>query len=363
MANLLELLKPSAPALLSVVISIVLSILGLALAHWLLFVRKFGTMSVVSRQIMMLVLTLAAVFSPILALVANGESDTAGVLVAVVGLGFSIVMTMSSTTFMSNAMAGLMLRAVRNFRTGDFVRVGDYFGRVTERGLFHVEIQTEDRDLATLPNIYLVSQPVKVVRASGTIVSAELSLGYDVPHDQVEALLQEAALSAGLEKPFVYLLELGNFSVTYRIAGFLPNVEQLLSVRTTLRACVLDTLHKAGIEIVSPTFMNQRPLAEDTVVRPHRASAPASPVVTESSAPEDIMFDKATREERRESLRSEHALLVEQIQALESASADAGQGPVAASSELERLRRRSESIQSAVNSAEESEGNEGPRKA
>jgi len=37
--------------------------------------------------------------------------------------------------------------------------VGDYFGRVTERGLFHVEIQTEDRDLATLPNMFLVSQP------------------------------------------------------------------------------------------------------------------------------------------------------------------------------------------------------------
>ena len=46
--------------------------------------------------------------------------------------------------FIGNVMAGLMLRAVRNFRTGDFVRVEKHFGRVTERGLLHTEIQTED---------------------------------------------------------------------------------------------------------------------------------------------------------------------------------------------------------------------------
>ena len=44
------------------------------------------------------------------------------------------------------------------------------FGRVTERGLFHTEIQTEDRDLVTLPNLYLVTNPVKVVRTFLTVL-------------------------------------------------------------------------------------------------------------------------------------------------------------------------------------------------
>ena len=79
-------------------------------------------------------------------------------------------------------MAGLMLQVAKSFSPGDFVRVGEYFGRVTERGLFHVEKQTEDRDLTTLPNLHLATNSITVVHSAGTIVSAELSLGYDVSH-------------------------------------------------------------------------------------------------------------------------------------------------------------------------------------
>ena len=48
----------------------------------------------------------------------------------------------------------------------------DHFGRVSERGLFHTEIQTQDRDLTMLPNLYLVTHPVTAIRSSGTIVSS-----------------------------------------------------------------------------------------------------------------------------------------------------------------------------------------------
>jgi len=365
MPNLIDLLTPSAPALLLLALAVTVSALGLAMAHWLLFVREVGTMQRLTRQIVMLVLTIFAIFSPILALVVNADTrEAAGVLVALVGLAFSVTLTVSSTTFMSNAMAGLMLRAVRNFKPGDFVRVGDYFGRVTERGLFHVEIQTEDRDLATLPNMFLVSQPVKVVRESGTIVSADLSLGYDVPHGRVEALLRAAAEATGLEKPFVYLLDLGNFSVTYRVAGFLPKVEHLLSVRSALRGHVLDTLHQAGIEIVSPTFQNQRRLPEHAVVVPEHIATPASPPPASASAPEDIMFDKAQYEERLESLRSEQGMLAEHIKDLEGQLAKADQASAASlETELQNLRRRRDRIDAALQPTDDGHAGAPDRKA
>ncbi len=78
-------------------------------------------------------------------------------------------------------MAGLMLQAVRHIRPGVFLRVGDHFGRVSEQGILHTEIQAEERNLTTLPNLYLVSNPVTVVRSSGTIISASESLAYDIP--------------------------------------------------------------------------------------------------------------------------------------------------------------------------------------
>lgn len=234
-------------------------------------------------------------------------------LLTLIGIAVTALLTLSSTTFVANAMAGLMLRSMRNFRPGDWLRVGEQLGRVTERGLFHTEIQTEDRDLTTLPNLYLVQNPVTVVHASGTIVSATVSLGYDVPHGVAERLMIEGAGAAGLTEPFVQILELGDFSVTYRAAGFLPEVKQLLSARSRLRAGVLDALHAGGIEVLSPTYMCQRPVEAGRPVIPAR-EAQAEPA--SAPAPESVIFDKAEEAGRLEDLRTEREELASKLKAM-----------------------------------------------
>ena len=92
------------------------------------------------------------------------EKKTHKELFQLLALLITAVITLSSTTFVSNAMAGFMLRGMQSFRLGDFLRVEKQFGRVTERGLFHTEIQTEERALTTLPNLFLVSHPFTVIR-------------------------------------------------------------------------------------------------------------------------------------------------------------------------------------------------------
>ena len=184
-------------------------------------------------------------------------------LLSLFGILFTAAVALSSTTFLGNIMAGLMLRVIGDIRMGDFIRVQEHFGRISERGLLHTEIQNEDRDLTTLPNLFLVTHPVKVVRSSGTIISTEISLGYDVSHHKVMELLEAAAIAAKLTDPFVHVMGLGDFSITYRVSGFLEDVKLLLSRRSKLRGCVIDALHGAGIEIVSPTFMNQRQYQSD----------------------------------------------------------------------------------------------------
>ena len=47
-----------------------------------------------------------------------------GQLLSLFGIVLSAAIALSSTTFVGNVMAGVMLKAVRNFRTGDFVRCG-----------------------------------------------------------------------------------------------------------------------------------------------------------------------------------------------------------------------------------------------
>lgn len=322
----------------------------LALGQWLLLSRKpLGTEARLPRQLIMLLLTAAGLLLVVLLLPMS--DSTRGQVLSLIGIVLTGVIALSSTTFVSNAMAGLMLRMVRSFRPGDFVSVGEEFGRVTERGLFHTEIQTEERDLTTIPNLYLVTNPVTVVHYSGTMISASLSLGYDVAHSRIETLLKEAASESGLEEPFVHVRELGDFSVTYRVSGFLAEVKHLLTARSNLRRAILDMLHGAGIEIVSPTFMNQRRIGDGVQVIPPEAdggsAAQKQPRAEEK--PEERIFDKAEEAGARESLRVELEEQQAAKTALEAAIKDADEEKKPAMQrELEALERRVAALTEAV---------------
>mgnify|MGYP001211255314 FL=1 len=236
-----------------------------------------------------------------------------GQLFNLLGIALTATIALSSTTFVGNAMAGFMLRAIDAIRPGDFLKVGEHVGRVSEQGILHTEIQTEDRDLTTLPNLYLVTSAVTVVRSSGTIVSATVSLGYDISRTKVETLLLEAGERAGLKEPFVQVLELGDFSVNYRIAGFLEEVKYLISFRSKLRGHMLDVLHENQVEIVSPNFMNQRvyPVDKSFIPRPSK-----SKVEVETKAPEDLIFDKADEAQSVDKIREWIQLNTVEIQTL-----------------------------------------------
>jgi small-conductance mechanosensitive channel len=348
----MDVLKTFYEALPSLVVA--LAIIGVVVvvlltANWLLLRRNrnLGEEQKFPRRILMGVLVLLACIAVLLAVPVSDDVRTQ--LIGLLGLLLSVVIALSSTTFMANAMAGFMLRAVRSFRSGDFIQVGGQFGRVTERGLFHIEIQTEDRDLTTLPNLYLVTNPVKVVRYSGTVVSATVSLGYDVPYKQVVSLLTHAATLSDLQDPFVQITDLGDFSVTYRIAGFLTEVKQLLTVRSNLRAEILMTLHGAGVEIVSPNFMNQRRLREEERVLPPDASVAAT--VNVGHVPEERIFDKADQAEKLERLQLEHAEMETTISGLEEQLKNTAEDKrPGLERELMRLRRRRDEIAQALNS-------------
>ncbi|WP_317931410.1 mechanosensitive ion channel family protein [Halioxenophilus sp. WMMB6] len=266
-------------------------------------------------------------------------------LITLVGLVVTAVITLSSTNIAGNAMAGLLLRMLANYRPGDFVQVKEYFGRVTEQNLFHTEIQTEDRDLLTLPNMFMAANPVKVIHATGTIVSASVSLGYDLPRSHIQNLLQQAGEKAELKDVFVLITELGDFSIQYRVCGFLAEVKTLISARSNLRANILDTLHNAGIEIVSPNFMNQRQVAGPVI--PKIYTQPAAQATT--AKPEKTLFDKAERAQQAEELKDSLEEITEEIKTLEESLKGLEESEVdGAKRQLEQRKRRQKAMERAL---------------
>ncbi len=326
-----------------------LAVLVLSVANWFLFQRPVTGVfrSRLVRQLAMLALTGVMLVAFLLTLPIEAKVQER--FLQVLGLLFTVVLAFSSTSFVSNAVAGLMLRAVRNFAPGDFIRVGDHFGRVTERGLFHTEIQTEESDLTTLPNLLLVSTPVKVVRSSGTIVSVELSLGYDVARQKVEPLLIEAAGAVGLERAFVQVRELLDHAVVYRVSGWLEDVSDLPFAGPRVRAAVLDHLHGAGIEIASPSIMSQRPLPSQSRIIPKERvfSEPNG----ETQDAEKMAFDKAERAAQLTQLHEEVAGLDDQIDAVKREIKKSGDDDRQA--EVDRLTARRDATAARIAAAED----------
>jgi len=266
------------------------------------------------RQLIMLGLSL---FGLVFAIVVIPIGDAMqGQLLGLLGIVLSATIALSSTTLVGNAMAGLMLKSLKKVRPGNYILVAGHAGRVSEMDLLHTEIQTEDSDLTTLPNLFLVTNPVTVLRKSGTILSVEVSLGYDVPRRRVEELLLAAADKAGLKDPFVQIRELGDFSVTYRIAGLSEDIEHLLTNRRKLRAMTLDELHRGRVEIVSPNFMTTRAIDPQTqVIPPDDRRDDAEEI---KKAPDEVVFDKAQQAESIDRMREQREAVLEKIAQIEA---------------------------------------------
>ena len=276
------------PTVLTLIVSIVIIYLSNSILN-----KKaslFGREGLFYRRLIILIMIVIAIITVILSLPIN--EGFRGQIIALISLVISGIFAFSSGNIFSNLMAGIVLRFTEPFKIGDFIYIGEFFGRVTERGLFDTEVQAENRKLMSIPNSYILSQPVKTVRSSGAIISVEVSLGYDVHHSRIEELLIKAAKRNKLKDPFVHILELGDFTVNYRISGLLEDITGMITARSNLFREVLDVLHDANIEIMSPTVMNQRRIDENALVIPKK---PVRKKTTPKAVAEDIVFDKAEK--------------------------------------------------------------------
>ena len=128
--SIAELLREWLPFLTTLLIAI----LVVAAAYQILIKRrppKSG--NIVSRQL--LIATLAGILVVLLILELPIDNEPRGQLMSLLGILVTAAVALSSTTLLGNAMAGFMLRSIRNFRAGDFIVVDGHRGRVSELGI------------------------------------------------------------------------------------------------------------------------------------------------------------------------------------------------------------------------------------
>jgi small-conductance mechanosensitive channel len=179
-----------------------------------------------------------------------------------VTLFLGILISIGSSSAISNIVAGYMLTYRRAFRVGDRVRIDDVIGDVTAVRMQVTHVRNPKNELVSIPNSTILNSQVinysTLAAADGLILHLTVGIGYETPWRQVEAMLLEAAgRTAGLKRepsPFVQQLQLGDFAVTYELNAFCDAPHQMASLRTAMHRSVLDVFNAYGVQIMTPAY-------------------------------------------------------------------------------------------------------------
>ncbi|HHT1104210.1 TPA: mechanosensitive ion channel family protein [Klebsiella pneumoniae] len=195
---------------------------------------------------------------------------------------FGLMLTLGSTGVMTHAMSGLVLIYSRALRKGDWIRLADNEGQVSEIGVLATKILTRENYIVTVPNAVVVSGKIINLSAEsadgGVNLTTSVTIGYDTPWRQVHALLELAARrTPGIDQqiaPAVRKLGLLDWYTSYELQVRLLPTTKLPDGRNALHSSIIDVFNEFGVQIMSPNFVMQPKAA---VVVPQEAwyAAPA----------------------------------------------------------------------------------------
>ncbi|GHT15585.1 mechanosensitive ion channel protein MscS [Bacteroidia bacterium] len=183
-----------------------------------------------------------------------------------VSVFMGLLLSLGSTSFIGNLIAGLVITYMRPFQTGDCIKMGDNFGNVIEKSSLVTRIKTTKNEVVTIPNSIIMStQTINYTNSAqqyGLILHSKITMGYSVPWRKVHELLIEAGLATPHvlqePKPFVLQVALDDFYVEYEINIYTNNANEIPQIYSALNKNIQDIFAKAEIELVMPHVLETR---------------------------------------------------------------------------------------------------------
>jgi small-conductance mechanosensitive channel len=179
-----------------------------------------------------------------------------------VSLFIGVVFSLGSSSAIANLVAGYLMTYRRAFKVGDRVRIGDEVGDVSEIRLQATHLRTLKNEELVVPNSLLLNSQVinysSLAAKHGLILHTTVSIGYEIPWRQVEALLLLAAgRTPGFLKepaPFVLQRSLGDFAIAYELNAYCGDAQAMLSLYAELHRLILDCFNEYGVQIMTPAY-------------------------------------------------------------------------------------------------------------
>lgn len=183
-----------------------------------------------------------------------------------VSVFFGLLISLGSSSAISNIIAGLVITYMRPFKLGDRVKIGDVTGDVIQKTMLVTRVRTIKNEDISIPNAAVLNGSTINYSSSaqelGLILHSTVTIGYDVPWKQVHELLISAALKCELvEKepsPFVFQTSLDDYYVSYQINAHTKVPDKGSKTYSELHANIQDAFNEANVEILSPHYRAQR---------------------------------------------------------------------------------------------------------
>jgi small-conductance mechanosensitive channel len=202
-----------------------------------------------------------------------------------------LMLSLGASNLVGQLASGLILTYTRTFHDGEYVRVDQHEGTVVSLGAFTTRIRTGMGEELTISNSQVLGAVThnysRTVKGKGFIVDTTVTIGYDTPWRQVNAMLVEAARrTPGVltePPPRVFQVALSDFYPEYRLVCQavpeqpLPRAE----VMSQLHANVQDVFNEHGVQIMSPHYLGD-PAHAKVVPREQWYAAPAKPPESQS---------------------------------------------------------------------------------
>ncbi len=200
-----------------------------------------------------------------------------------ISIFIGLMLSLGSSTSISNLIAGYLMTYRRVFKVGDRVKVGDVVGEVVAVRLQVTHLRTNKNEEVTIPNSQILNSDVtnysSLAGTKGLMLHTTVGIGYEVPWRQVEAMMLTAAgRTAGVlsdPSPFILLTKLGDFSVSYELNVYVRDTEMIGKRYAELHRHIIDVFNEYQVQIMTPAYEGDPD--QPKVVPPERwYSAPAS---------------------------------------------------------------------------------------
>jgi len=178
-----------------------------------------------------------------------------------------LMVSIGASGVVGQIASGIILVYTYALKRGEYVRINDYEGTVTELSLFVTRLRTGMGEEIAIPNALVLGNVTRnfsriqnSAGRSGYVLDNTVTIGYDTPWRQVHAMLIEAAAATPeiLEDPAPYVVQtaLSDFYVAYKLVVNVGTDVPAARARVAsdLHAAIQDAFNRYGVQIMSPHY-------------------------------------------------------------------------------------------------------------